>query len=101
MGSGQVKAMVKFFMVSWVLVALVAIPAGYLSIAGEQPDSLKIGVLAPKTGFGAPWAAEGLAGLKVAEEEIKSLGGVNGVPVEFIVYDTATRPQEAIQMMKN
>lgn len=99
MGSGRVRLMVKFIMVSLVLVTLVAGPAGYQSIAADQSNSLKIGVLAPETGFGAPWAAEGLAGLKVAEEEIKSLGGVNGVPVEFIVYDTATRPQEAIQMM--
>jgi branched-chain amino acid transport system substrate-binding protein len=67
----------------------------------ESPDnSFKIGVLTPKTGFGAAWAAEGLAGLAVAQEEIKALGGVNGLPVEFIVYDTATKPQEAIQMMQ-
>ena len=88
--------MVGFF----ALGVLMLSPMGYLSAAGDQANPIKIGVLAPKTGFGAPWAAEGLAGLKVAEEEIKSLGGVNGVPVEFIIYDTATKPQEAIQMMK-
>ena len=94
--NGTVRAIVGFLAV----VMLIIGSMGDLSLAAENGNSLKIGVLAPKTGFGAPWAAEGLAGLEVAEEEIKSLGGVNGVPVEFIVYDTATKPQEAIQMMK-
>ncbi|MCJ7595638.1 MAG: ABC transporter substrate-binding protein, partial [Desulfobacterales bacterium] len=100
MNSRQVKGLVKSIVGLFALVTLILSPTGYLSVAGDKGNSLKIGVLAPKTGFGAPWAAEGMAGLKVAEEEIKSLGGVDGVPVEFIVYDTATKPQEAIQMMK-
>lgn len=71
------------------------------SFAAEtSSNSFKIGFLAPKTGFGASWFAAGVPGLEVAQEEIKSLGGVNGVPVEFVVYDTATKPQEAIQMMQ-
>jgi branched-chain amino acid transport system substrate-binding protein len=70
------------------------------SVAETSNSSFKIGLLAPKTGFGASWFAAGVPGLEVAQEEIKSLGGVNGVPVEFLVYDTATKPQEAIQMMQ-
>jgi branched-chain amino acid transport system substrate-binding protein len=81
------------------LAFLMLYPLGHNPVAEVTGESLKIGVLAPKTGFGAPWADEGLAGLRVAEEEINSLGGVDGVPLEFIVYDTATKPQEAIQMM--
>ena len=70
------------------------------SVAETSGKSFKIGFLATKTGFGASWFEGGKPGLEVAQEEIKSLGGVNGVPVEFIVYDTATKPQEAIQMMQ-
>lgn len=70
------------------------------SVAQTSGRSFKIGFLATKTGFGASWFEWGMPGLEVAQEEIKSLGGVNGVPVEFIVYDTATKPQEAIQMMQ-
>lgn len=75
-----------------------------LMIRGPVAETIdkpfKIGFLATKTGFGASWFEWGEPGLKVAQEEIKSLGGVNGLPVEFIVYDTATKPQEAIQMMQ-
>jgi branched-chain amino acid transport system substrate-binding protein len=70
------------------------------SVAETSGKSFKIGFLATKTGFGASWFEGGRPGLEVAQEEIKSLGGVDGVPVEFIVYDTATKPQEAIQMMQ-
>jgi branched-chain amino acid transport system substrate-binding protein len=80
-----------------VLVLLLTVQGATAQASGK---SLKIGVLAPKTGFGASWFAAGAPGLQVAQEEIKSLGGVNGTPVEFIVYDTATKPQEAIQMMQ-
>jgi len=100
MNLGQVCGAVRAITGFLAVVMLIIGSMGDLSLAAANEDSLKIGVLAPKTGFGAPWAAEGLAGIKVAEEEIKSLGGVNGIPVEFIVYDTATKPQEAIQMMK-
>jgi branched-chain amino acid transport system substrate-binding protein len=70
------------------------------SVAQTSGKSLKIGVLAPRTGFGASWFAAGYPGLQVAQEEINASGGINGVPVEFLVYDTATKPQEAIQMMQ-
>jgi branched-chain amino acid transport system substrate-binding protein len=70
------------------------------SVAQTSGRSFKIGVLAPRTGFGASWFAAGYPGLQVAQEEINASGGVNGVPVEFLVYDTATKPQEAIQMMQ-
>lgn len=84
----------------FLVVAFVVLLMTQISGAETSGKSFKIGFLAPKTGFGASWFTAGLAGLEVAQEEIKSLGGVNGVPVEFLVYDTATKPQEAIQMMQ-
>jgi len=89
-----------FFVGLFMVFSLVLLFAAQGAMAESPAKSFKIGVLTPKTGFGAGWSAEGLAGLAVAQEEIKSLGGLNGVPVEFIVYDTATKPQEAIQMMQ-
>jgi branched-chain amino acid transport system substrate-binding protein len=97
MKSQNYKAMVIFAILIFVVFGLS--PIWQNSQARVAGPLLRIGVLAPKTGFGASWAVEGLAGLEVAKEEIHSLGGVDGVPVEFIVYDTATKPQEAIQMM--
>jgi branched-chain amino acid transport system substrate-binding protein len=100
MDNRQIIWLIKFIMAFFVFVMLITNPMGCLPVAGAAENSFKIGVLTPKTGFGAVWSIEGMGGIKVAEEEINSLGGVNGVPVEFIVYDTATKPQEAIQMMK-
>jgi len=96
------KAMrtISFGTTLWIFFAFVLLLTAQGSIAEASGKSFKIGVLTPKTGFGAGWSEEGLAGLAVAQEEIKSLGGVNGIPLEFIVYDTATKPQEAIQMMQ-
>jgi branched-chain amino acid transport system substrate-binding protein len=81
-------------------VVLVSLLIVQNSVAETSGKSFKIGVLAPRTGFGASWFAAGYPGLQVAQEEINASGGVNGVPVEFLVYDTATKPQEAIQMMQ-
>ena len=80
-----------------VLVSLLIVQNSGAETSGK---SFKIGVLAPRTGFGASWFAAGYPGLQVAQEEINASGGVNGVPVEFLVHDTATKPQEAIQMMQ-
>ena len=100
MRSQKFRGTVRFSKSLFAVLALVSLLTAQSSIVEASDKSLKIGVLTPKTGFGASWSAEGMAGLEVAKEEIKSLGSVNGVPVEFVVYDTATKPKEAIQMMQ-
>ena len=94
------KIMIRLGVSIFLIFTLMLPPLSQSSGAAVSGKSLKIGLLTPKTGFEAAHSVEGMAGLKVAQEEIKSLGGVDGVPVEFIVYDTATKPQEAIQMMQ-
>ncbi len=94
------KIMVMLVMSIFAIFTFIVLPIGQSSSAEAPGKSFKIGVLTPKTGFEAAHSVEGMAGLKVAQEEIGTLGGVNGVPMEFIVYDTATKPQEAIQMMQ-
>jgi branched-chain amino acid transport system substrate-binding protein len=100
MRSQESRRPVSFISELCMALAFVLLFAAQAATAESSAKSFKIGVLTPKTGFGAGWSAEGLAGLAAAQEEIKSQDGVNGVPLEFIVYDTATKPQEAIQMMQ-
>jgi branched-chain amino acid transport system substrate-binding protein len=100
MRSQESRRPVSFISELCMALAFVLLFAAQAATAESSAQSFKIGVLTPKTGFGAGWSAEGLAGLAAAQEEIKSQDGVNGVPLEFIVYDTATKPQEAIQMMQ-
>ncbi len=84
----------------FLIVAFVLFLVVQSAVAESSGKAFKIGFLATKTGFGASWFEGGSPGLEVAKEEIKSLGGVNGIPIEFIVEDTGTKPAEAIKMMQ-
>ena len=64
------------------------------SLAGR---SVKIGCLAPVTGKGAEWGIAGKASMEIAVEEINAKGGVGGMPIELICYDTQTLEAEALK----
>src|SRR5256714_9700298 len=59
--------------------------------------SVKIGCLAPVTGKGAEWGVAGKASMEIAVEEINAQGGVGGIPMELICYDTQTLEAEALK----
>jgi branched-chain amino acid transport system substrate-binding protein len=59
--------------------------------------SVKIGCLAPVTGKGAEWGVAGKASMEIAVEEINAKGGVGGIPIELICYDTQTLEAEALK----
>src|SRR3954465_1628109 len=59
--------------------------------------SVKIGCLAPVTGKGAEWGVAGKASMEIAVEEINAKGGVGGIPMELICYDTQTLEAEALK----
>jgi branched-chain amino acid transport system substrate-binding protein len=59
--------------------------------------SVKIGCLAPVTGKGAEWGVAGKASMEIAVEEINAKGGVGGIPLELICYDTQTLEAEALK----
>lgn len=59
--------------------------------------SVKIGCLASVTGKGAEWGQAGKLSMEIAAEEINAKGGIGGVPVELICYDTQTLEAEALK----
>ncbi|WP_223266724.1 ABC transporter substrate-binding protein [Luteimonas gilva] len=65
--------------------------------SSKQPaSSLKIGALAPLTRPG--WVEAGqhlLVGMQLAVRNVNDAGGVDGIPLELIVRDTAADPQKA------
>jgi branched-chain amino acid transport system substrate-binding protein len=68
--------------------------------SGCQPrakatQSLRIGAIFPLTGGAAESGIGERKGLEMAIEEINAAGGVNGQPVELIVYDSKTSEDEA------
>jgi branched-chain amino acid transport system substrate-binding protein len=76
--------------------ALCAAPA-----AAQSPRPIKIGFVTELTG---PWTFFGtscVAGLKFATDEINKAGGVLGRPLEFIVTDNQTKPDQALAASRN
>jgi branched-chain amino acid transport system substrate-binding protein len=59
---------------------------------------LKIGVLTPLTGYVAFFGGLQEASLRVAQKEFAKLGPSGGFDLKFIVYDTGSKPQDAILM---
>ena len=59
--------------------------------------SVKIGCLAPLTGKGAEWGQAAKTSMEIAVEEINAKGGIGGVPIELICYDTQTLEAEALK----
>ena len=59
--------------------------------------SVKIGCLASLTGKGAEWGQGAKLSMEIAVEEINAKGGIGGVPIELICYDTQTLEAEALK----
>ena len=71
--------------------AAIAVGAPSMAVA----DSIKIGFNAPLTGFAAADGNSALAGAELAVEQINAAGGINGDPIELVVYDDQASPKEA------
>ena len=86
----------KIFKTLFLLVMVFAFAAGTALAA----DTVKIGLLAPLTGFAA---ADGLSvhnSVKLALERINNEGGVLGKKVELVVYDDRADGKEAVALAR-
>jgi len=61
---------------------------------------VKIGFMGPKTGPVAAWGIENEEVLKMAEKEINDSGGIGGLPVKFLFFDTQAKPDEAVSLTR-
>jgi branched-chain amino acid transport system substrate-binding protein len=79
-----------------VAIALVAPPTAdaQQKLAGR---SVKIGCQVSLTGKGAEWGQAAKASMEIAVEEINAKGGVGGIPMELVCYDTQTLEAEALK----
>ena len=75
----------------------VALPAAH----GQGPKlagrNVKIGCQVSLTGKGAEWGQAAKVSMEIAVEEINAKGGVGGVPIDLICYDTQTSEAEALK----
>lgn len=87
------------------LISLVAILT-FIMLMAVTPDQagaatgkeIKIGALLNMTGSGASEGVEQKISLEMARDEINAAGGIGGVPVNLIMYDTGSDPKQAINM---
>ena len=81
------------------LLATAALLAGAGS-AGAAGDPVRVGFAADLTGACAALAEDGLNGARIAAAEINAAGGILGRPVELIVRDTQTKPDEGAKVVR-
>ncbi len=63
-------------------------------------EPIKIGVAFGLTGMWSDWAKRNIIALNMAVEEINAAGGVNGMPLKPVIYDTASKPTEATRVVR-
>ena len=80
--------------------------AGFVLTAGDavagmlSGRTVKIGALVPLTGKGAEWGQTAKKSMEIAQEEINAAGGIGGVKVKVIFYDTQSKEAEGIKLFK-
>lgn len=78
------------------IVLLVASPL----VFAQNANPVKVGVLAPLTGFAAADGHSALTGIKLAAKAINESGGILGRPVKLVVYDDQADPKQAVNFAR-
>jgi branched-chain amino acid transport system substrate-binding protein len=74
-----------------------AAPAAQGQGAKLAGRNVKIGCQASLTGKGAEWGQAAKVSMEIAVEEINAKGGIGGLPIDLICYDTQTSEAEALK----
>jgi branched-chain amino acid transport system substrate-binding protein len=96
--------MKRFLMTTRSIIALTAfvlmafIGAKPAAVSAQEP--IKIGVAFALQGVWSDWCKRNLIALDMAVEKINAAGGVNGMPLKTIRYDTASKPDEAARIVR-
>jgi branched-chain amino acid transport system substrate-binding protein len=74
-------------------IATIALLAALSAGGSANSEPVKFGVPLPLSGNAAAWGQQARAALKVAQDEIKSVGGL---PIDFVIKDDASSPNESV-----
>jgi branched-chain amino acid transport system substrate-binding protein len=85
-------------MVFVVAVVMMAVFSSYTAARAAEP--IKIGAAYGLQGVWGDWCKRNLIAIDMAIDEINAAGGVNGIPLKSIVYDTASKPDEATRVVR-
>jgi branched-chain amino acid transport system substrate-binding protein len=86
----------KLFPTALAILMMLLVP---FTVAAAGPP-VKIGVVYGLQGMWSDWCTKNLVAVDMAVEEINAQGGVNGMPLETIIYDTASKPTEATRLIR-
>lgn len=83
-----------------IAIALIAFFFAQPAPAQVSGPEIKLGYLLEKSGFGASEGAEEEIAIEMAVDEINKAGGIKGVPLKAVIYDTGSRPDQAISLAR-
>jgi len=94
-GGGIMKAIKLLTVLAVVMVIVFSSFSGALA---KQP--IKIGAAFAFQGLWSDWCKRDVIAMEMAIEKINAAGGVNGMPLEVTIHDTASKPAEATRMVR-
>jgi branched-chain amino acid transport system substrate-binding protein len=65
-----------------------------------NPRTVKVGFLVPITGIHPDWGKKQVVGLEMALEKVNAAGGVNGMPIQIVQYDTGSDPAQSASLLR-
>ncbi len=71
---------------------------GWSSVMAAEP--YRLGVVLEVTGGASFLGEPGRNSIKMLEEEVNAAGGINGHPIELIIYDTVGEPTKTVTAVK-
>jgi branched-chain amino acid transport system substrate-binding protein len=83
----------------FVAVALLTV-IGLISAPALAAEPIKIGAAFALQGPWGDYCKRNVIALDMAVEKINAAGGVNGVPLKSVLYDTASKPDEATRIVR-
>ena len=82
------------------VVAMVTMAVFSCYTVARAAEPIKIGAAYGLQGVWSDWCKRNLIAIEMAIEEINAAGGVNGMPLKSVVYDTASKPDEATRVVR-
>lgn len=82
-----------------VLLGAVAIASATFQVASAE--TFKIGLNVERTGNAASYGGHVIIASQIAVEHVNAAGGINGAPLELIIEDNRTSPEQAVVAVRN
>lgn len=79
-------------------ICLMLFAMGMSQVHAQQP--IKLGIAFAFQGVWSDWCKRDMIAVEMAVEEINKAGGVQGMPLTTVVYDTASKPNEAARLVR-